>query len=98
MIGTFSNIANLTEWGWRYLELSNILFIGYYMACLSNKGIYNKIISSFKWISPLFLYFIAFQIRGFLCIIGPCQFFAGNYISTWFLNDTTSMWSLMMGR
>ena len=98
LLGSFSNVLSLTAWGWRYLELSNILFITFYMIYLSNEKRYQITYTYFRWCFPLLLYFIAFQTRGFLGIIGPYQFFAGNYISTWFMNDTTSMWNMIMGR
>lgn len=95
LIGSFAALASITEWGWRYLDLSNMVFLAFYIIYLSNKKRYNNVLNSFKWVSPLFIYFIAFQIRGFLCIIGPYQLLFGNYFTTWFIHDTTSVMDLI---
>lgn len=91
LIGSFAMLTSLTQWGWRYLDLSYMLFVIFYLAYLSEANNYKKNIQVFQLVSPLFLYFIFFQIRGAFSIIGPFQFFLGNYITTWFLHDKTSM-------
>lgn len=95
LIGSFASLAALTEWGWRFLDLSNMLFAVFYLSYLSEDCNYNKSISLFKTLSPLFVYFILFQIRGFLTIIGPFQLMAGNYVTTWFLRDNQSVFDLI---
>lgn len=91
LIGSFAMLASLTQWGGRYLNLSNMLFVIFYLAYLSEEANYKRSIQIFRLVSPLFLYFIFFQIRGALSSIGPFQFFLGNYITTWFLHDKASM-------
>lgn len=91
LIGSFAMLASLTQWGGRYLNLSNMLFVIFYLVYLGEDINYIRSIQTFKLISPLFLYFIFFQIRGALNIIGPYQFFLGNYVTTWFLHDNTTM-------
>ncbi len=91
MIGSFAAVANLTEWGWRYLNLSNMLFVCLYIYYLSFNVDNASVNRMFRVFSPVFIYVIIFQIRGFLSIIGPFQLFAGNYLTTWFLNDTFSV-------
>ena len=91
LIGSFAMLASLTQWGGRYLNLSNMLFVIFYLAYLSEPNNYKKSIQVFRLVSPLFLYFIFFQIRGALSSIGPFQFFLGNYITTWFLHDNQSV-------
>ena len=95
LIGSFAMLASLTEWGWRYLDLSYMLFVIFYLVYLSEEINYKRSIQLFRLVSPLFLYFIFFQIRGVLCIIGPSQFFLGNYITTWFLQDVISVFDFI---
>lgn len=95
LLGSFANLAALTEWGWRYLDLTNMLFVAFYLWYLSDDTRYNKSLTLFKWMTPLFLYFIAFQIRGFFNIIGPQQFLFGNYLTTWFIKDSSSILELI---
>lgn len=95
LLGSFANLTALTEWGWRYLDLTNMLFVAFYALYLSDDMNYKKSLMLFKWVTPLFLYFIAFQVRGFLTIIGPFQLLFGNYLTTWFLKDTSSVWNLL---
>lgn len=95
LLGSFANLTALTEWGWRYLDLTNMLFVAFYALYLSDDMNYKKSLTLFKWTTPLFLYFIAFQVRGFLAIIGPFQLLFGNYLTTWFLKDTSSVWNLL---
>ena len=97
MIGSFASIVSLTEWGWRFLDLSNMIFVVFYLVYLSNDLCYNKSLALFKCVSPLFLYFIVFQIRGFLTIIGPNNLFLGNYFTTWFLKDSASVFDIIKG-
>lgn len=94
-IGSFASLASLTEWGWRYLDLSNMVFVAFYLLYLSDDARYQENLQLFKWVSPLFLYFIVFQIRGFFFIIGPYQFLFGNYLTTWFIDDTTNIMGLI---
>ena len=91
LIGSFSMLASLTQWGGRYLNLSNMLFVIFYLVYLSEEVNYKRSIQVFQLVSPLFLYFIFFQIRGALSSIGPLQFFLGNCITTWFLHDSQSV-------
>lgn len=91
LIGSFAMITNLTEWGWRYLDLSNTLLVCLYIYYLSINIDDASVNGMFRMLSPVFIYFIVFQIRGFLSIIGPFQLFAGNYFTTWFLNDSFSV-------
>lgn len=95
LIGSFAMLASLTQWGGRYLNLSYMLFVIFYLVYLSEENNYRKSIQVFQLVSPLFLYFIFFQIRGALCIIGPFQFFLGNYITTWFLRDNISVFDFI---
>lgn len=95
LMGSFASLVSLTEWGWRYLDLSNMLFVVFYLVYLSEKTNFNKSIQYFRWVSPLFIYFILFQIRGFFAIIGPQQLFLGNYFTVWFIKDTHSVLELL---
>lgn len=95
LIGSFAMIANLTEWGWRYLDLSNTLFVCLYIYYLSINIDDASVNRMFRMLSPVFIYVIIFQIRGFLSIIGPLQLFVGNYFTTWFLNDSFSVLDLI---
>lgn len=90
-LAAFALIASKTEWGWRYNDLSNMLFMFFYLVIISESNWYRESRQVLSWITPLLLYFIAFQIRGFLCTIGPYQLFFGNYITTWFLQDTSTV-------
>lgn len=95
LIGSFAALASLTVWGGRYLNLSNMLFVICYLVYLSEEINYMRSIQVFRFVSPLFLYFIFFQIRLALIIIGPFQFFIGNYFTTWFLHDNISLWDFI---
>lgn len=93
LLGSFSAIANLTEWGWRYLDLSNFCFCSMYIMILSKQNLhtYYKIDNIFRWFTPFFIYLILFQIRALLAIIGPKEFFLGNIITTWIIEDQQSL-------
>lgn len=96
LIGSFAAIANLTEWGWRYLDLTNFLFCSLYILILAESV--NKDMKFYKAIqiaSPFFLYVIMFQIRGLFSIIGIKAFLFGNILTTWFINDTVSILSYL---
>lgn len=95
LIGSFAMIANQTEWGGRYLNLSNVLFVVLYIYFLSIDKKDNSVDKMFLLLTPCLVYVILFQLRGFLSIIGPYQLIAGNYFTTWFLHDTTSVLSLI---
>lgn len=90
-LAAFSLIASKTEYGWRFNDLSNMLFMFFYLVFVSDCNRNKESRQVLSWVSPLLLYFIAFQIRGFLCTIGPNQLFFGNYITTWFLHDTSTV-------
>ena len=94
LIGSFAAIVNLTEWGWRYLDLTNFLFCSLYILILAESV--NKNMKFYKAIqiaSPFFLYVIMFQIRGLFSIIGIKAFLFGNIFTTWFIEDTVSILS-----
>lgn len=94
IIGSFAAIVNLTEWGWRYLDLTNFLFCSLYILILAESV--NKNMKFYKAIqiaSPFFLYVIMFQIRGLFSIIGIKAFLFGNIFTTWFIEDTVSILS-----
>lgn len=96
LIGSFAAIANLTEWGWRFLDLTNFLFCSLYILILAESV--NKNMKFYKAIqiaSPFFLYVIMFQIRGLFSIIGIKAFLFGNILTTWFINDTVSILSYL---
>lgn len=96
LIGSFAAIVNLTEWGWRYLDLTNFLFCSLYILILADS--INKDKRFYKAIqiaSPFFLYVIMFQIRGLFSIIGIKAFLFGNILTTWFINDTVSILSYL---
>lgn len=91
LLGSFASLISLTEWGWRYLDLSYMLFVIFYLTYLSETFNYKKSIQVFRLVSPLFLYFLFFQLRGALSCIGPYQLIAGNYVTTWYLHDIISV-------
>lgn len=96
LIGSFAAIVNLTEWGWRYLDLTNFLFCSLYILILAdsiNKD--KKFYKAIQIASPFFLYVIMFQIRGLFSIIGIKAFLFGNILTTWFINDTVSILSYL---
>lgn len=96
LFAAFSSVASLTEWGWRYLDLSNYLIFAFYVLYFSAKERGASIdVKPLRLILPVIVYFILFQIRGFMSCIGPKQFFAGNYLTAWFLNDEYSMLDLI---
>lgn len=95
LMGSFSALTNITEWGWRYLDMSNMLFVIFYILYLSDGNHLQDSRILFGCISPLFFYVIFFQIRGFLTIIGPYQLLLGNFISSWFIDDRISVLDLI---
>lgn len=92
LIGSFSAISNTTEWGWRYLDLSNFLFCSLYIL-LANKSMFslNKNGVLIQLLFPFFLYTILFQIRGIFSVIGLNAFLYGNVFTTWFVEDYLSI-------
>lgn len=92
LIGSFSAISNTTEWGWRYLDLSNFLFCSLYIL-LANKSMFslNKNGVLIQLLFPFFLYTILFQIRGIFSVIGLNAFLYGNVFTTWFVEDSLSI-------
>lgn len=94
LMGSFASLAAKTEWGWRYYDLSNMLFIFLYLLIITDNNYDKESLKMINYISPLLLYFIFFQIRTFLCIIGPYQLLFGNYFSMWFIHDSSPVWYL----
>lgn len=87
LIATFANVCAQSEWGNRYLLLSNALLMAiyiYYYPIAKKHGGIDKLIN---WSMPLFVFVILFQIWGFTNKIGPVHFFFGNLVSMWFLGD-----------
>lgn len=96
LIGSFTAIVNLTEWGWRFLDLSNFLFCSLYILLLADS--LNKDMRFYKAIqltSPFFMYTIIFQVRGLFSIIGFKALLFGNVFTTWFIEDTISILSYL---
>ena len=91
LLGSFANLTSLTEWGWRYYDLSNMMFVVLYLEYMSDENC-NAVI--FKYVSPLYIYFILFQIYGLLNVIGPNQLLFGNWFTTWIINDIDTVWGL----
>lgn len=90
IFGTFSAITGMTQWGWRYADLSNIIFMILFIYILSNEIIYNNYKKTIRMLSPLLIYIIIFQIRNLLSIIGPLSILAGNVFTGWFINESVS--------
>lgn len=95
LLGSFTNLASLTEWGWRYSELSNSCLIMLYIFFFSAKANDYNCTRVFRFISPLFIYFIIYQIRGFLDVLGPLQIMVGNYFTMWFIEDENTVLELI---
>lgn len=91
IFGSFSAITNTTQWGWRYADLSNMLFMILYIYILSDNKIYTKNKNIFKLLSPLFIYLIIYQIRNIFDLIGPVSLIAGNIFTGWFIEDEMSL-------
>lgn len=91
IFGTFSAITSTTQWGWRFADLSNMIFVISYIYMLSDNIIYTKIKNVFKLLSPLFIYLIIFQIRNIFDLIGPISLMAGNIFTGWFIEDEMSV-------
>ena len=96
LIGSFVAMASMTEWGGRYGDLNNFLFCTLYLLLLSNAYSKNyKYVKVMTAISPFLIYNILFQVRGLLAVIGPKAFLWGNIFSTWFIEDTVSILSIV---
>ena len=91
IFGTFSAITNTTQWGWRYADLSNMLFVILYIYILSDYKIYAKSKYIFELLSPLFIYLIIYQIRNIFDLIGPISLMAGNVFTGWFIEEKMSV-------
>lgn len=98
IIGSFATIANLTEWGWRYLDISNFLFCSVYILLLGDRNAFDqKFLRVLRFASPFFLYVILFQIRGIFSVIGVKALMLGNIFTTWFINDAVSVLDVLKG-
>lgn len=96
LIGSFAAVANMTEWGWRFLDLTNFLFCSLYILIFADKETFGfNFARIIRICSPFFLYVILFQIRGLCAIIGPKALFFGNIFTTWFIEDTVSILSIV---
>lgn len=95
LLGSFANLASLTEWGWRYLDLANMCLVMLYIFFFSAKANDYNCTRFFRYLSPLFIYFIIYQIRGFLDVLGPLQIMAGNYFTMWFIEDENTVLELI---
>ena len=96
LIGTFSAIANLTEWGWRYLDVTNFMFCSLYILILADSKVFGlKFDNVIRIASPFFVYIILFQLRGILEIIGINALCVGNVLTTWFIEDSCPVLSLI---
>lgn len=94
LIGTFAAVANMTEWGWRFLDLTNFLFCSLYILILADEETFGlNFTRTIRICSPFFLYVILFQIRSLCAIIGLKALLFGNIFTTWFIEDTVSILS-----
>lgn len=96
LIGSFAAVANMTEWGWRFLDLTNFLFSSLYILILADEETFGvNFTHTIRKCSLFFLYVILFQIRGLCAIIGLKALFFGNIFTTWFIEDTISILSII---
>ena len=94
LIGSFAAVANMTEWGWRFLDLTNFMFCSLYILILADEETFGvNFTHTIRKCSPFFLYVILFQIRGLCAIIGMKALLFGNIFTTWFIEDTISILS-----
>lgn len=96
LIGSFAAVANMTEWGWRFLDLTNFLFCSLYILIFADEETFGfNFTRIIRICSPFFLYVILFQIRGLCAIIGLKALLFGNIFTTWFIEDSISILSIV---
>lgn len=87
---SFAQFASLNAVGYRFVDFGSfivVIFFIYFLATNTTKGVDNW----FKWLSPVFAYYIIYQIRGILDCISLQDFLMGNYITMWFTDDNMSV-------
>lgn len=92
--GIFSAITGTTEYGWRYFDITNFLFVSLYILTISYFGKSTKW-KNIKITFPFYIYIIIYQIRSILEGIGLLSLFFGNYFTIWFFDDNVSVLQLI---
>lgn len=95
LLGIFTSITGTVEYGWRYYDISNFLFIALYVLTISYYYSNKSKLGIINYFTPFFIYIIIYQIRGLLDGIGPNSLFFGNYLTIWIIDDKRSVLQLI---
>lgn len=90
LFASFAQFASLNAVGYRFVDFGNfvvVIFFIYFLATNTSKNVEKW----FKWLSPVFAYYIIYQIRGILDCISLQDLLIGDYITMWFTDDNISV-------
>ena len=91
---SFAQFASLNPVGYRFVDFGNFIVVIFYIYFFSTNNSYT-VKKWFTYLSPVFVYYIIYQIRGILGCISLQQLFMGNCITIWFLDDNISVLNLI---
>lgn len=90
LFASFAQFASLNVVGYRFADFGNFIVVIFFIFFLATNTSRDTV-RWFKYLSPVFAYYIIFQIRGILTCISLQDFLIGNYITMWFTDDNISV-------
>lgn len=91
---SFAQFASLNPVGYRFVDFGNFIVVIFYIYFLSTNNS-DRTRKWFAYLSPVFVYYIIYQIRGILDCISLQHLLLGNCITIWFLDDNISVLNLI---
>lgn len=90
LFASVSQVLSLSPVGARFKDFTNII-ITVFLLFFYSKNKNCRFEQLFRYCTPVFAYYIIYQIRGVLDCIGPGALFFGNFFDFFLIEDTTSV-------
>ena len=85
------SLTNMTDWGWRYFDLSNFLFTSLLVIIVANHQLYKKLKILFRLSYPFFCFFLVMFVHHLFAVISLTSLLVGNYFTIWFIDEEVSV-------
>lgn len=91
IMASFAQLTNMTDWGWRYFDLSNFLFTSLLVIIVANHQLYKKLKILFRLSYPFFCFFLVMFVHHLFAVISLTSLLVGNYFTIWFIDEEVSV-------
>lgn len=91
IMASFAQLANITDWGWRYFDLSNFLFMSFFVIIAANQQFYKKLKILYRLSYLFFCFFLVVFVHHLFAVISPTNLFVGNYFTVWLIDEEVSV-------